>query len=328
MKLVSVIIPVYNCENYIKRCIDSIINQSYLNLEIIIINDGSTDNSDKILNEYKKKDSRIVYLNHDNHGPSFTRNVGIKKMKGDYFLFVDSDDELDLNYIKTMVKIIEKNNSDIVIGGSIDIDCYQNKYNIKNNYTVNCKNVNELWSKFAIDDISISIWGKLYKTKSCKSILFNEMIKNTEDKLYIFEMFKIIKKVSETNYNGYIHYFDNLNSLSRKWNDKVIDNLVFVENNINEFINKKLPDYNDIPISLTLLYICRNSIYFNKYKELKLIINSLLDEHKNDIINYKLISNKKNRFSLWLLKKNLIIYIFIFKFLLFIKRFIFVNKYN
>jgi glycosyltransferase involved in cell wall biosynthesis len=112
---VSVIVPVYNTEKYLPACLDSIINQTFKDIEIICINDGSTDNSAQILKKYAEKDSRIRVYNQKNQGPSAARNNGIKHSKGKYIQFVDSDDQLELNTIKILYKKAEENNLDMVM---------------------------------------------------------------------------------------------------------------------------------------------------------------------------------------------------------------------
>ena len=104
MDKISIIVPVYNAQKYLKKCIDSIINQTYKNIEILLINDGSKDKSLKICKEYEKKDSRIIVIDKQNKGVSNTRNVGIKKSTGDYIVFIDSDDCFELDAIETMYK--------------------------------------------------------------------------------------------------------------------------------------------------------------------------------------------------------------------------------
>ena len=104
MDLVTIIVPVYNVENYLNRCLDSIIKQSYKNLDIILINDGSTDNSLKICNNYAENDARITVINIQNSGPSICRNIGLGKAKGNYISFVDSDDYIETNFIETLIE--------------------------------------------------------------------------------------------------------------------------------------------------------------------------------------------------------------------------------
>lgn len=109
MQKISVIVPVYNTEKYIKKCLDSIINQTYSNIEIIIINDGSTDNSELIINEYLKEyPDKIKYYKKENGGLSDARNYGVTKATGDYICFVDSDDYIDINLFESLKMEVEK----------------------------------------------------------------------------------------------------------------------------------------------------------------------------------------------------------------------------
>ena len=110
--LVSIIIPVYNVEDFVEQCIDSILNQTYSNLEIIAVNDGSTDSSLKILENIKKKDSRVMIINQKNSGVSSARNAGIAKANGKYLVFVDADDFLARNFVDYMLELIKYNDSD------------------------------------------------------------------------------------------------------------------------------------------------------------------------------------------------------------------------
>ena len=112
-KLVSAIIPVYNVEKYICECIESVINQTYKNLQIIIINDGSIDNSKNLCNKYANKDNRIIIVNKKNGGAASAKNIGIDIAEGDYIAFLDGDDYLNLDAIEYMVNLIENYNSDI-----------------------------------------------------------------------------------------------------------------------------------------------------------------------------------------------------------------------
>ena len=114
--LVSVIVPVYNCERYLRRCIESIINQSYKNIEIILIDDGSTDNSGEICNAYALSDNRIRVIHTENSGPSAARNIGIKNSKGEFIFFVDADDFIKNNAINLLVEHYHRTKADIIIG--------------------------------------------------------------------------------------------------------------------------------------------------------------------------------------------------------------------
>lgn len=120
--LVSIIIPVYNCEKYLDKCLSSIIAQSYQTLEIIVINDGSNDNSGRIIQEYADNYANILPINQTNSGVSAARNNGIEKASGEYLLFVDGDDFLETEYVKNLVETAQTNASDLVICGCTMVD--------------------------------------------------------------------------------------------------------------------------------------------------------------------------------------------------------------
>ena len=112
-KLVSVIIPAYNIEDYIGRCLDSVISQTYKNLEIIVVDDGSRDHTGEILDNYAKKDRRIKVIHKENGGVSSARNKGIEAAEGDYIGFIDGDDLIEPEMYKTLVDLLEEENADI-----------------------------------------------------------------------------------------------------------------------------------------------------------------------------------------------------------------------
>lgn len=120
--IVSVIIPVYNCEKYIEKCLDSVIEQSYPNIEIIVIDDGSTDNSFGMMKKAAERDERIVLIQQSNQGVSVARNKGVEEAKGKYFTFLDGDDYLGVDYIKTFVENAEEVNADVCVCGYTMVD--------------------------------------------------------------------------------------------------------------------------------------------------------------------------------------------------------------
>ena len=113
---ITVIVPVYNVENYLNKCLDSILKQTYQNLEIIVVNDGSTDNSGTICQEYAQKDNRIVYIEKDNGGLSDARNAGLDRMTGSYVTFVDSDDWIEQDYVEVLYNKLTEYQADIAVG--------------------------------------------------------------------------------------------------------------------------------------------------------------------------------------------------------------------
>lgn len=124
----TVIIPCYNVEKYLRQCLDSVINQTLKEIEIICVNDGSTDRTQKILEEYSKKDDRILVINKPNGGLSSARNAGMEKMQGEYIAFLDSDDWVDLEFYEKLYNAAKTNNADCAIGKTF---LYHNESDIR-----------------------------------------------------------------------------------------------------------------------------------------------------------------------------------------------------
>ena len=195
---ISIIIPVYNGEKYIKQCLDTVLNQTYKDIEVIIINDGSGDSSDKILKEYAKKDKRIVYINKENSGVSDTRNTGIKKSTGKYITFVDIDDTIELNTVEKAVKYIEKYKTDVV-RMNYRIDNYIGEINP--NLLGKNKDIKLL--KYEILDATLPAFCYLLTIK--KEILiknklkFNTKLGMMEDTIFLLELLDYIKTIYISN---------------------------------------------------------------------------------------------------------------------------------
>lgn len=172
---ISIIVPVYNVERYLERCLESIINQTFRDIEIICVDDGSTDNSLNILKEFAEKDSRIInIINKHNRGPSFSRNAGLNIARGKYIGLVDSDDYIELNFYETMYNHFENNSGiDIVCCGTnivgdafldirdVEEEYHRIKYDGKVNLTdeirrsINVDNCNKLYKKSIIDNFDL-----------------------------------------------------------------------------------------------------------------------------------------------------------------------------
>ena len=178
---ISVIIPVYNVENYLEKCINSIINQTYKDLEIILVDDGSTDSSGKICDDYSKKDDRIIVIHKNNNGVSSARNDGLRKATGDYVVFPDSDDYIDSNMYKDMLEQF-KDTIDLVCCGYYINDSKKNDK--KHEKIIN----NKLSMEYLMGDDYYKgyVWNKMYKMQIIKKInlFFNENITICEDLLF------------------------------------------------------------------------------------------------------------------------------------------------
>ncbi len=195
--LISVIVPVYNVEDYVLRCLDSLINQNYEQIEIILVDDGSTDESGKICDEFKKRDERIRVFHKKNGGLSSARNYGIKKAKGDIIAFVDSDDYVKDGFVLDLYKGMQAGNADIVICG------YNNEK--PKNETISGKEATiRLLTKQ--ENIDIISWNKLYKKKlfTDNNVFFPEGKKH-EDTLTTYKLISNAKKVTYIDESLYIY---------------------------------------------------------------------------------------------------------------------------
>lgn len=206
--LISVIVPVYNVESYLERCVDSIIDQTYKNLEILLIDDGSTDKSGKICDRIAKKDERITVYHKLNGGLSDARNYGIDHAHGKFITFVDSDDIISIKMIEELFRLIKVYNSDISICDPIHI--FEKK--LERNKFEDATDVKCLSSKNALNmmfyqkDFLVSAWGKLYKRDLFRTIRF-PIGMLFEDIAIMYELFSICQNIvySNAKYYGYIH---------------------------------------------------------------------------------------------------------------------------
>lgn len=193
-KLVSVIIPAYNIEDYIRRCLDSIISQTYKNLEIIVVDDGSRDHTGEILDNYAKKDRRIKVIHKENGGVSSARNKGIEAAEGDYIGFIDGDDLIESEMYKTLVDLLEEENADIAHCGyqmvfPDRVDYYHNTGKKKIQTTE--EGLKDLLSGEMIEP---GLVNKLYKKELIKNCRLDETVKINEDLLMNYQLFKLSQK--------------------------------------------------------------------------------------------------------------------------------------
>lgn len=202
--LISIIIPIYNCEDYLSYCLDSIVNQSYKNIEIILIDDGSTDSSKTICKKYLMLDNRISFISIKNSGVSNARKVGYHAAKGNFICFIDADDYIDHKYIETLYFFIKKTNSDLVSCNSTDVGQVK-KINSKENRIVEITLLNEKLIKyFEGDRIAFTVWAKIFN-KNCIEDCFFSSQKYTEDTYFMLSFFEKSKKCLIIPYDGYFY---------------------------------------------------------------------------------------------------------------------------
>lgn len=201
--LISVIVPAYNAAIYIEKCVESICNQSYSNIEVILIDDGSTDSSGKICDHYAEKDGRVKVVHKNNGGVSSARNVGIEIATGDFLMFVDSDDSMELNAVAILMDVIS-NSDDIDFIVSSYFDVYSdNERKIKKIVEHDIEIDEQELNSFCSDNYLMftTPWAKLYKTKiiSDNGLRFDETVKYGEDMIFNMQYLKHTKHIKLIN---------------------------------------------------------------------------------------------------------------------------------
>ena len=254
---VSIIVPAYNVENYIERCLNSLVNQTFKDIEIITINDGSTDKSLELLNKYAKEDIRISVIDLGDEGVSYCRNLGIEKANGKYIMFVDSDDWIDSNMIEAMYKKAEENKLDLVMCSYIREFKDHSKekiFNLPEEIIYKEDKVkNELLRKLVgpvkeelsnpeMLDALGTVWGKLYRADILKEnkIKFVDLkeIGSAEDTLFNIFTFNYLSKVMFLNKPMYHYWRDNPKSVTSQYNPKLKEQRKVFFKYISDFIKE------------------------------------------------------------------------------------------
>lgn len=303
---ISVIVPIYNVENYLTKCLDSLITQSFSNIEIICVNDGSTDNSLQIIKNYKEKDSRIKIISQANNGVSSARNIGINEACGQYIFFVDPDDWIDNNTLYVLYHKAKKNNAEIV---ECDIDEHRNfkfdKKSVKKLKLHKYKFLTQLKILFGFNyspkDIKNNIFyiransiNKLYLTSFIRENNIKFLNVGTEDFYFCLECFLNAKKLCYIKKNFY-HYVKrvgsysnptdnptefniNLNSINA--NLKLIEDILIKSNKLKEY-KKEFEAYKIRALSSEYLIIAKlikrlfkNNLSDSEYTQFEQIVEN------------------------------------------------------
>lgn len=222
-KVVSVIVPVYNCENVIGRCIKSIQLQTYASLEIILVDDGALDDSGKICDEFAGQDVRIRVIHKKNGGVSSARNQGINTATGSFVMFVDSDDYLEKDYIEKMMMARQQNDAELVIGGYTFTDDQEKSGHFC--APMYFENKEQFLDKFDIlygDYFLHVVWNKLFLREKI-SASFTEGLSLGEDCIFVFDYLQNVQKIAVTDCTGYYYIIDSTESLTKKYRKDAFD---------------------------------------------------------------------------------------------------------
>ena len=264
MKLISIIIPVYNAEKSISKCLDSVLKQTYTNFEVLCIDDGSKDKSLNILKKYEKKDNRITVHHQKNMGVAKTRNKGITLAKGEYITFIDNDDYIEKDYLDNYVSKTNEEDYDIVIGGYKRVT--DNK--VLHQEVPN----NTLWDKYVI----VTPWAKLYKKETiqkCKAEFLDYGI--AEDIYFLLNLYSHTLNIGYLKNRGYCWYFNqnSVSNTSQKGLNKSIDIIYVLKKFSNYRSNNKEKKYIEY-------FIYRYSIWYLLFSGSKANAETFYDEYK------------------------------------------------
>ena len=267
---ISVIIPVFNTELYLNACLDSVINQTYLDIEIIIVNDGSNDSSASICEEYSKVDQRIIFIDKENEGVSVARNIGINLARGEWVYFLDSDDFLELNTFEALIESAEKTACDLIHFGyrTLKGDKKINEM-VYFNYQ-EYQNIGLFIKHKKLKPMPASLTFIKRKILKESGILFNVDMKHNEDLLFVYTLYCHAKKIVVLNEIFYNQVMSE-NSASRKpLNIKVLKDRIFFLSELCNYVRKQdlILEYKKEINSLSK-YIFVLALYyedFHKYK--------------------------------------------------------------
>lgn len=266
MDKISVVIPVYKVEKYLDECILSIINQTYKNLEIILVDDGSPDKCGEICDNYSKIDNRIVVIHKENGGLSDARNVGIEIATGNYISFIDSDDYVNLKYFEILYNNIKKYDADVSICSYLK---FYDGENLNNDDNINYYNNKQIEKKEALYNLYgknrqnyVVAWGKLFDISLFNSLRFPKN-KIHEDSFITYKIYINSKKIIYTN-NKLYFYRQRENSIMTYISEKRLDDIESIEEQIKFYKDNNM---NEIYIESIKYYSMALGTFYERFKK-------------------------------------------------------------
>lgn len=266
--MISVIAPVYNAEKYLHRCIDSILVQSFTDFELLLINDGSKDNSGKICDEYAAKDSRIRVFHKENGGVSSARNLGLDNAKGDYIMFVDSDDYMFPEMCELMVATIESKRTDLAVCGTTETGGGYWCPVADKDYTLT--QLKDSFVELLHTELLSPPWNKIFKRAIIGEQRFREDVSFGEDLIFNLEYIDKCDKISFIKESPFFHEKDNTDSLVVKFN------------------RNRLTDIERVWETITLFVPCKPSLYNKYYRDIVVYARQLFRT-----VNYSWVGKKE-----------------------------------
>lgn len=244
--LISVLVPLYNVEKYIGRCIESIQKQTYQNFEIIVVNDGSSDQSLNITQSYASQDKRIKIINNsENMGLAWTRRVGYSNAVGQYIVFCDSDDYLPSNALEILYDSIKSSDADIVVGNYQSVNSNDEFGHISNNKLFYGNDQKSVYKSLLKNEMSHSLWGKIYKNDlfKNKNYITHKHFVNSEDGFLFYQIVKNTIKIETIADVVYYYYHNDQSSTKIKLTDKAIRSIVTFWNLIDNIFYQDIELY-------------------------------------------------------------------------------------
>ena len=266
--MISIVLPVYNAEEYLKKCIESIQNQTYGNWELVVIDNGSTDRSCDICREYAKEDSRIeVFHQYQNKGVSVARNLGLERASGEFITFIDADDWVEKDYLEQLLKLQKEYEADMVV-------CSYQKGNEKDR-EVKEQNLVEISGKSQLLSLeeyfhdymlqgNTHCWGVLYRAKKIEELHFPNKMTIGEDLLYLIHAAMKMEKIVVTDYNGYWYYINPKGAMLKKFTHSYMDQLSCWQQAKEELIK----DYPQLENKINSILVVSSLLVVGKISEL------------------------------------------------------------
>lgn len=290
MPFISVIVPVYNSERFLQRCLDSILNQTFSDFELILIDDGSTDSSGKICDDFKCKDKRIIVCHQDNQGSAVARNNAIAMAKGEYLAFVDSDDYIHPRYLEILSYIARQRDADIVVcsfAKGLEESFKWNSYEIINPDSYGAYKGDVFFKDFEKKE-SLKIWvlwDKLFR-RECFNGIKMPAGRVYQDNAVIYRILFAADKVIDTDFILYYYYANENSTTSRnKFKISRLDWLLVLEEMYNFFFEKR---------EYELYYKYRKRYLFDAIYLYEKMLDSIPNARETDILKNKIIKRYKH----------------------------------